>query len=199
MSKFWFQTFSGVRFDLEDTMPEMVRLEDIAHHLSLLCRFNGAVKRFYSVAQHCVLASHHVDVVGGECERQRRLGALLHDAAEAYVGDCVRPLKHLLRAMGTRARRADYDLVEERVAKAIARWAGLRIDVYDSEAIKIVDTRMLATERRDLIGPIPDLWTDSLGEAQGGTGAKPYDFEIDPWNPETAERHYLSRYEELSQ
>ncbi len=81
-------TYTGKQFYPLDPRPEDVCLEDIAHSLSNLCRFTGHTDtdRFYSVAQHSVICS---TIVAPEAA----LLALLHDAAEAYLGDISRPLK----------------------------------------------------------------------------------------------------------
>lgn len=66
---------------------------DIAHALSNLCRFNGHTARFYSVAEHCL---HVADLLEHmDCDRETVLAGLLHDAAEAYTGDIISPIKHL--------------------------------------------------------------------------------------------------------
>ena len=86
------ETASGSEVDVLNFTPDMVSLSDIIQSLSKICRYNGHVPHFYSVAEHSVfvaelLASHgHSATV---C-----LTGLLHDAAEAYVGDMVRPLKN---------------------------------------------------------------------------------------------------------
>jgi hypothetical protein len=82
----WMQTFTGRQFFPMDPRPEEVDPTDIAHALSLLCRYNGHVDRFYSVAEHCVHLSYVVPP-------EHALWALLHDATEAYVGDMISPLK----------------------------------------------------------------------------------------------------------
>lgn len=91
MSSAWIQTFSGVAFPLFEPKPSDVRIADIAHSLSMQCRYNGHIKRFYSVAEHCWLLSHMVSV-------EAALPALLHDAPEAYIGDMVSPLKREMKA-----------------------------------------------------------------------------------------------------
>lgn len=91
MSDHWIQTVSGRRFDILEPATHMVDPGDIAHHLGQLCRFTGACSRFYSVAEHSLLVARLVDEAGGTDEEIAL--ALLHDAAEAYLGDVSRPLK----------------------------------------------------------------------------------------------------------
>lgn len=83
-------TASGILFDLYNPDPDKIILTDIAHHLSMICRWNGATKRFYSVAEHCVRVSHKQDL------SSMKLTALFHDAEEAYWGDIIKPVKNLL-------------------------------------------------------------------------------------------------------
>lgn len=82
----WLQTYTGRRIELFDPRPEQIDIEDIAHALAHECRYAGHVKEFYSVAQHSVIVSRL-------CEPQDALWGLLHDGAEAYLGDVVKPLK----------------------------------------------------------------------------------------------------------
>ena len=96
----WFQTFTGAKVNPMTLEPEDVRLEDVAHALSLICRFNGHCNRHYSVAQHSV-AGAHVALSSGywhtEHKHDRRnlaLWFLIHDAAEAYLQDLPRPVKY---------------------------------------------------------------------------------------------------------
>lgn len=83
------KTFSGITFSFLDPKPNMVQIDDIAQGLSNVCRFAGQSSEFYSVAQHSVLVSRLVP------KPLARWG-LLHDAAEAYIGDMARPLKRCL-------------------------------------------------------------------------------------------------------
>jgi len=85
----WILTATGRRLDLTGSTADDIHPQDIAQGLSRACRFAGQTTAFYSVAQHSVLASYHVPP-------EDALHALLHDAAEAYLGDLTGPLKRLL-------------------------------------------------------------------------------------------------------
>ena len=140
----WIQTFSGQKFDLLDPQPDMVHLDDIAHALSLICRFTGHTTRFYSVAQHSLFVSRIVPP-------RLAFEGLMHDAAEAYVGDVSSPLKSLL---------PDYKLIEQRIWRVIA-------DKYSiphilSTAVKHADLVALMTERRDILREGNHLWDAGL-------------------------------------
>lgn len=167
----WMQTYTGGRFWPLDPRPEDVDPRDIAHALSLICRYGGHVRRFYSVAEHCVLMSHAV-------RPENAAWALLHDAAKAYVGDMVRPLKHSM---------TDYRNVENEVLVAITERFGLNWPMPD-EVIE-ADNRILRSERAALITPTSDRWiTDDL---------EPLPLVITGWPPELAEEKYLARMAEL--
>lgn len=109
-------TSSGSTVDLLNFTPEMVSLEDIAQSLSLTCRYNGHIPSFYSVAEHSVRVSQWLYSAGHDEDVQ--LAGLLHDAAEAYVGDMVRPLKKV-PAIGN-----PFEEIEDSIAGAIASSLG---------------------------------------------------------------------------
>jgi hypothetical protein len=129
----WIQTYSGGRFWPLDPRAEEVEIIDIAHALSQICRYNGHCRMFYSVAQHSML-------VAAACSAENRLWGLMHDAAEAYLADVVRPVKHCLEG---------WEAIEERVLRAIAERFGLAWPV--PAEVKEIDTRILINEKRDLM------------------------------------------------
>lgn len=87
-------THTNIIFDPLEILPEHVNIMDIAHSLSLITRANGHLKHFYSVAQHCVNCAQEAKNRG--LGRRVQLACLLHDAAESYIADVPRPVKHRL-------------------------------------------------------------------------------------------------------
>lgn len=143
---FWIQTHSGRKVSLVDPQPDDIDINDIAHALSLLCRFNGHCKVFYSVAQHSIHVSR-LTPPGLE------LDGLLHDATECFVGDMVRPLKGLVRHYYGEM----LDEIETRMWVAIsAKFFGG--EIRDLSQIVRADMVALATEKRDLLGPCDHEW-----------------------------------------
>lgn len=156
--------------------PEDIRLEDIAHHLSQLCRFTGATREFYSVAQHSVLVSEHC---GRASTVQAALYGLLHDAAEAYLADIARPVKHSEALAGYRA-------AEATLQRVIYRRFGLTAP--EPRIVKLMDAWVLHAELRDLV-----------------RGADPRHSEIaalhpsiEPLPPKDARLRFLARFEALA-
>lgn len=92
-------------FDFMNPVPDNLKIEDIANALSKLCRFTGHTNRFYSVAEHSVRVSRMVP------DMYARAG-LMHDAAEAFIGDVSTPLKRLI---------PEYRIVERRVWEAVSK------------------------------------------------------------------------------
>lgn len=83
-------THTGRLIDPFNPTRANIHIDDIAHALSLICRFGGQTDRFYSVAEHCIFVATIAEERHGP---RTALWGLLHDAAEAYLGDIVSPLK----------------------------------------------------------------------------------------------------------
>lgn len=150
------QTYSGLYLDILNPKPEDILLTDIAHHLSLLCRFNGACSQFYSVAEHCLLASQYCDFIVPPLLRNRELraAALLHDAAEAYLGDLISPLKKVL---------PQFKVIEDRLQNVIYERFNICLSNKDRIELKKIDLTMLSIERRDLMPQDGSQWESLEG------------------------------------
>ena len=128
----WIQTYTGRRFNPTKPIIDSIVLEDIAHPLSMQCRFSGHLSCFYSVAQHSVLTSYI-------CDKKDQLHALLHDASEAYIVDIPRPIKRKLK---------EYVSLEKVMQDAIFERFNLSKKI--PESVKKADDIILETEARDL-------------------------------------------------
>lgn len=137
-----YTTYSGQVLDLNFIKPENVRIEDIAHSLSFQCRFNGHTKRFYSVAEHSLVLRNLVLEESGIQNLNRRMAAMLHDAAECYLGDITKPVRERL-FIG--------EAVEEQILRVIFKAFGVPFSSFDEE-LKAMDSDLCIMEGFFLIG-----------------------------------------------
>lgn len=149
-------TFSGSGFDPLNPSADDVRLEDIAHHLAMTCRYGGACPVFYSVAQHATRVARLVLEVSGD--PRWALWALHHDSAEAYVHDIRRPIKKSIVVI----KRGDvfgFDDLEESVMHAIVHALDLpslgNAMPACAELVKQADNAVLNAEMRCFFGEEP--------------------------------------------
>jgi hypothetical protein len=173
----WIQTFTGKQVFPTELRAEDVCPTDIAHALSLQCRYAGHTKWHYSVAQHSVLICDHAfEITGNETTA---LVGLLHDAPEAYLVDLPSPIKAAMPI---------YQEIERQVSKSIAKAFGL--ESIHSPFIRSLDLRIRQDERATLLGPPPADWDLPW---------LPLDVRIDPWTPERAEYEFTARiYQHLN-
>ncbi len=168
-------TRSGLYFDITDPSRNPFSINDIAHALSNLCRFNGHCNKFYSVAQHSVGVSQLVP-------KEHAMAALLHDAAEAYIGDMVTPLKKLIPA---------FKAIEGRIQREISLEYNVPLDHHYT--VKAADLRMLAIEKRDLMPNPADHW-----DVLNGIELHDHDHISECWSPEQARLGFLAEYYALN-
>lgn len=153
------RTHSGKSVDILNIAPDDIDIDDVAHSLSLQCRFNGHCKRFYSVAEHSV----HVTDMAMRAKRRDRdtvKWMLLHDAAEAYIGDIITPVKNKLSILDNYKEGASVithgsvDDIENWILKALAEKLDLEWPIPDM--VHKYDLRMLKTEWLQLMpDPFP--------------------------------------------
>lgn len=173
----WFESSTGKEVYPKHPDYSVICIEDIAHALANTCRFGGHCKEFYSVAQHSVL-------VAGLVPPRLALDGLMHDAAEAYLGDVVRPLKEHLE---------DYRELEYRWMAAI--YLKLMPHLYTS--ILDVDRAIIKTADNDAL--MYEAW--HLLPSRGDRWNIPVEEQIRlPWmayDPKTAERSFLEMWYSL--
>jgi len=168
----WMQTYTGKAFWPFDPRPDEVCIEDIAHALSLLCRYGGHCKHFYSVAQHSIYVS---DL----CLNRNKLWGLLHDATEAYLVDLPRPIKWHL---------PEYRAIEERLQIVIAEKFDLCLTMPIE--VKRIDNAILACERDQIMAKPPYDWQVDI--------AFKVEVSINQWSPEHAEREFIKTFRKLT-
>jgi len=176
---------SGVCVEIDRPDPGVIRLDDIAHNLAMLCRYGGACDRHLSVAQHCVLVSEMCEYDGID----PRWG-LLHDAAEYILGDMATPIKRLMRD-DSGSSYSLYDALELLWQEAIC------------ERFKIAVSPSLR-QRTKFFDIVSMLWEVQSNGPRGltasqfiGRDAREYliylpIYDLTPWDAERAEREYLS-------
>ncbi|OHX12453.1 phosphohydrolase [Chromobacterium sphagni] len=137
------QTVSGRYLNVLDPKPDDIDIADIAHHLAHICRFGGACRQFYSEAEHAIRMAEILPP-------RLQLAGLLYGAAKAYGGEVVR---------------ADsYDRpMSCRVTEVVEARFRLDLSGEDRAMLAMADTRLLATERRDLMPPDNVEWPILMG------------------------------------
>src|SRR5882724_1665273 len=173
VNKAWILTYTGLKFNHLNSQPEMVCKEDIAHALSMICRWTGHTRFHYSVAQHSVYASRI-------CAPEFAFDALMHDSSEAYLGDMNRPLKHFTAAGPA------YREIEEKVEQVIFKKFGVRFPL--SEEVKVVDTQMLYAERAQLMNLTK---VADYEKRKWGFDETEANICIEKWTPRRAEKMFL--------
>ncbi len=170
--------FSGLCLDPTQMTAEDIRLIDIAHPLSLICRGVGQVKFFFSVAQHSINCAKEAEARGYSPEVQ--LACLLHDAGEAYCSDVIRPVKKHLQG---------YTEIEKNIQKAVMEHFGV-LDIWAGdgwEKVREIDNDMLTNEACT-------LFTDPRPFTRAPMALEP---DISPKPFEEAEREFVSLCETL--
>jgi 5'-deoxynucleotidase YfbR-like HD superfamily hydrolase len=191
----WQRMLSGRRLDLLDPAPKDIEIEDIAHGLARVARWNGQTvgDHAFSVAQHALLVEEIAVALQPDLTRRWRLAALLHDAPEYVIGDLISPFKS---AVGL-----NYKAFEIRLLEAIHRRFGLPPLLPDriALAIKAADRVAAFYEATQLAGfteteanryfGVPRGVTPALRKRLDGLHARPI---------AAAQAEFLARFHELS-
>ena len=166
-------TYSGALFFVNEMNVKDIPILDIANALSLNCRFNGHIDRFYSVAEHCVLVSNLVS-------EENALYGLLHDYAEAFVSDVPRPFKASITG---------HDTFEAAVMANVCELYGLPLELPDDVAY--IDRHICAAEATVLAKSVPD-WVQYYDISV----VPPHD--IKGLQPRQARAAFMTRFNDLT-
>lgn len=185
----WQRMLSGRRLDLLDPSPFDVEIEDIAHGLSRVARWNGQTHGAwaYSVAQHSVLVERIATGIDGTLARKWRLAALLHDGPEYVIGDMITPFKAIIGP--------DYKAVDKRLEAAIHIRFGLpaELPATITKLIKRADRIAAYFEATQIAG----FDADEARKVFGAPRVK-QPVAIDPVAPDDAKTQFLKRFRMLA-
>jgi 5'-deoxynucleotidase YfbR-like HD superfamily hydrolase len=186
----WQRMLSGRRLDLLDPSPMDIEIEDIAHGLARVARWNGQTlgEHGFSVAQHSLMVEEIAAHIRPGLDARWRLAALLHDAAEYVIGDMISPFK---AALGV-----SYKDFEARLENAIHIRFGLPVTTPTpiKKLIKSADRACAFFEATQLAG-----FSHAESLAFFGAPPKGYNLKIEPLPPSQAQTRYVERFHLLSE
>lgn len=188
----WQRMLSGRRLDLLDPSPLDVELEDIAHGLARVARWNGQTKgaHIFSVAQHVLLVEALARAKSPSLDNRLRLAVLLHDAAEYVIGDMISPFKAVIGD--------SYKIVESRLLTAIHVHFGLPAHLPETwvKIIKSADRNAAYLEATRLAGFEDAEARKFFGQPPKFSAAIERDY-LSPWPASTAAKRFAERVEKL--
>lgn len=184
---------SGRRLDLLDPSPLDVEIEDIAHGLARVARWNGQTKgpMIFSVAQHSLLVDHLAGMLAPQASRRTRMAVLLHDAAEYVIGDMISPFKAVIGDA--------YRETERLVLDAVMRRFGLPAPMSKlaQDLAKRADRAAAYHEATRLAGFEPNEARQFFGAPTPlDAGVRAF---LEPWTIDQAEAVFLARFQALDQ
>jgi uncharacterized protein len=185
----WQRMLSGRRLDLLDPSPLDVEIDDIAHGLARVPRWNGQTRgdHIFSVAQHSLLVERISQALKPDLAPKWRLAILLHDAPEYVVSDIISPFKAVLGG--------SYKEVELRLMRAIHIRFGLPPDLPEvhRKVMKRADQSAAFLEATQLAGFEKTEALKFFGRPAG----VPADPDLEPWPADVAGARFLARFDEL--
>jgi hypothetical protein len=191
-SRAWQRMLSGRRLDLLDPSPLDVEVEDIAHGLARVARWNGQTKgaHIFSVAQHALLVEALARAKTPRLDATGRRAVLLHDAPEYVIGDMISPFKAVIGD--------SYKAVEKRLLAAIHLRFGLPAKLPDklTELVKAADRSAAYLEATRLAGFAEEEARKFFGPPPKFSAAIERDY-LTPWPADAAETRFRERLEKL--
>ncbi len=188
----WQRMLSGRRLDLLDPSPLDIEIEDIAHGLARVARWNGQTcgPHIFSVAQHCLLVDAIARTHSPRLDRALRRAILLHDAPEYVIGDMISPFKAVIGDA--------YKAVEQRLLGAIHLRFGLppQLAAATVRMIKTADQGAAYLEATRLAGFTDREARKFFGQPPALSPAMEREY-LAPWSADRAESRYLKRFAAL--
>jgi uncharacterized protein len=185
----WQRMLSGRRLDLLDPSPLDIEIEDIAHGLARVARWNGQTHgaHIFSVAQHTLLVAELANRTNASRDRRLGLALLLHDAPEYVIGDLISPFKAVIGG--------SYRVVEQRLLRAVHLRFGLPAELPDEllAVIKAADRGAAFLEATTLAGFDATEARRLFGVRPALPVAAERDY-LTPWPADIAEHRYLERF-----
>ncbi len=186
----WQRMLSGRRLNILDPSPIDIEIDDIAHGLSFVARWNGqTIGNFpFSVAQHSLLVEKLFSANFPNIEEKWKLASLLHDASEYVISDMISPLKNHLGVT--------YGKLESRLNSAIYIRFGIPANLPEKikKNIKKADRNAASLEARNLAGFSEQETFSLFGDFGGSIEKEPY---LRPWDPIQARKKFLDKFYEL--
>lgn len=179
---FFLQTYSGHAFYPKEGKISKIEIDDVAHALSNICRYNGHCRKFYSVAEHSVLVSRIIRAMWPE-DLEAIWAGLLHDATEAYVGDVTTPLKITM---------PQFMALEDSIALDIAKKFKIKWTKRTVERVKLADMTALSTEARNLFKDVSKWSTIKTYEPRPELLSPSF-----PVPPDTAASYFLEEFKRI--
>ena len=170
-------SWSGVDINITSPQASDIHIKDIAHSLSMICRYNGTTRYHYSVAQHSLAVANVAQKMGYPPEQV--LYALLHDATEAYICDIPRPLKSLL---------SEYRKIEQSLNQVIMDKFG--ISGVDTTTVDVIDYNIVYDEALEVLDKTPSWLNRYTSVAKDRTLFR-------RMNPTDAYKLFMNKYNEL--
>lgn len=182
-------TYTGLLVNPLGLDDQDVSIIDIAWSLSHQCRFNGHCKRFYSVAEHSL------NVASFFRDRAAKKRALLHDAAEAYLGDVVKPLKQQLVVVDEGKQVTSFEKLEERILARIFQHFNMKFEEEKMREIEKADLLMLESELKYLFPAKSERWIERLGKNSNQSRTEgPIYYRPVCYQPEVANELFLAEW-----
>lgn len=180
-------TASGLEFNTQTPNIKDINIKDIGISLGNLCRYGGHTFRFYSVAEHSCLL---FDFATKNFSKEIAVHALLHDTAEAYIGDIITPLKNKIFIKDINDKLIPIKDLEEQILKLIFKKLNFNYSSQIENIVKEIDLRIVLDESAQALNPKPTNWPIHKNPKY-----TPLNVTLNFWKPKEATKQFEKRLE----